>query len=78
MTYAWGMATKRRNPVRQERRRVLQLMKAHRENFRVLGDWGEHLYVRLTNMIRSGVDLEAEMKLPIDERVMFFHWPDGS
>lgn len=52
---------------------MLRLMKSHRKNFQELGDRGDHLYCRLTNMIRGGVDLEKEMKLPIEERIMFFH-----
>lgn len=73
---AFCMATKRRSTFDRERCRVLKLLDAHQGNFEELGEWGGHLYIRLRNMIANGVDLDKEMELPIDERVMFFHWPD--
>lgn len=69
--------------VAKERRRVLLLLQAHEGNFRELKSDSDsvfnassHLFTRLVNMIAGGSDLEEEMKLPPEERVMGFHWPD--
>lgn len=59
------------DPVANERRRVLEILESHQDSI------GEHLYVRLTNLIRSGFDFREEMKLPVEERALGFHWPDS-
>ena len=53
-----------------ERRRVLALLKAH-ESFLGMAS------ARLPNLVNRGIDLEEQMKLPIEERIGFMHWPDG-
>lgn len=60
--------------VAKERRRVLKLIQAHESSFDETNAGG--LYIRLMNIISGGLDLDEEMKLPIEERAMFFNWPD--
>lgn len=52
-----------------ERRRVCQIIESHKSHL-------ETVYVRLINLVNSGVDLDEEMKLPPEERAGGFHWPD--
>lgn len=52
-----------------ERRRVLELIDAHRHD---LGP----LHARLWNLISNGVDLCEELDKPLRDRVSGFHWPD--
>lgn len=64
--------------IEDERRRVLQLIESHRASL-LSGSraWAAKVLTRLENCIRNGLDLEEEMELPIEERAMFFHWPDA-
>lgn len=55
--------------VQKERKRVLAIIESHKS-------WLPDIYPRLYNLINSGFDFEEEMKLPVEERVMGFHWPD--
>jgi len=54
----------------KDRQRIIDLLRAHK-------DWKiEDVLIRLENLINSGVDLTEEMKKPIEDRPLGFHWPD--
>lgn len=55
--------------IANERRRVLKILASHES-------WLGIVFYRLMNAVANGLDLDEEMKLPIEERAIGFHWPD--
>jgi hypothetical protein len=69
-SFWWEQSVAALSPaVAAERRRVMLLIESHKDG---LGP----LYVRLSNIIANGLDLEAEMERPPEDRASGFTWPD--
>lgn len=60
----------RSDAIDKERRRVVVLLRAHEHFIHPLA------FHRICNMVRSGIDLQAEMKRKVADRPLGFDWPD--
>lgn len=58
--------------IADERRRIVELIQAHK------ADIPSMVLNRLLNLISMGVDLQEEMAVPLEDRIGFMHWADGS